>query len=314
MPRTATKKIGGSKPATATATALPKEEPDVCCICYEEFDKLKKEMCMHEIETKERKIQHKIHQTCCKQWIKNCVDKGMIPFCPICPTVKIYYKKENLSLTQRIIASTHRYERVALTRFRDLRVDCPALFGIMVCINKRYIKCYMNYNMMVNADSCLRDIKHFIMSESDDIYASTGAHVPSKLSFNLNYQNWREWKYPQVRITDAHFAIPPYSEKIGLFGEALDDNTTLGELYIRYQTLAGEMYHMHELGTDFDNALSNIYMDKIIHTQYPTGPDDPGHDICAFVNYENPENLTAYNFKCATYNSVSWIAVHVEYE
>lgn len=308
----ATKKIGG---ANVLTTRVLTEEPDICIICYDELNGVKKEMCMHEIHTKEGIIMHKFHEICGNQWITSCNKKDITPFCPMCPSVKILYKKKEMSIEKRIKISIDRFERIALTRFRDVSVDCPTLFGIMVCIDNHYIKCYMNYDMMLNANSCLSDIKHFILSESDDIYTCTGPHVPSKVKFNLNYKNWKEWKYPQVRIADAHFAIPPYSNKIGLFNrEVLDDNTTLGEMYIRYQTLAGEMYHMHNTAQDLNKALSNIYMDKIVHREYSTGPDDPEYDICAFVNPENPSHLTVYGFNGATHNSVSWISVHLEYE
>ena len=322
----ATNKIGGAKPATEKPAST--EEPEVCSICYEEFDGVKNEMCMHEVQTSERKIQHKCHETCGIQWIKSCVRNGITPFCPMCPTVKIQYKKEKIPIAKQNVS---RYEAVALTRFEELSVNWPTLFGIMVCIDNHYVKCYVNTNMMLNANrlnanSCLNDIKQFILLNIDEIYASTGPLVTSKIRFNLNYQNWKEWKYPKVRIADAHFAIPPYTDKIGLFREeALDDNSTLGELYVRYQTLAGEMYRYppiplrpngggHKLGADIEKALSNIYMDKIVHRDYPTGPDDPGYNRCAFINPENPEDLTAYGFKNATHNSVSWIAVHLEYE
>jgi hypothetical protein len=241
----------------------------------------------------------------------------------MCPTVKIQLKKKEIPVAKQ---TTSAYRATAIERFQRIDVNCPTLFGIMICIDNNYIKCYMNYNMQLNSNSLLSDIKQFILSESDEIYASTSAIVQSKIRFNLNYQNWKDWKYPRVRIADTHFAIPPYTQKIGLFREeALDDNATLGELYVRYQTLAGEMYRHppiplrpngggHALGDDFDKALSNIYMDKIVHRDYPTGPDDPGYIRYAFINPENPEDLTAYGFKNATHNSVSWIAVHLEYE
>ena len=313
-----TNKIGGSKPAPATT-----EEPEVCSICYEEFDSEKKEMCMHEVQTNERKIQHKCHETCGNQWIQRCVKNGIPPFCPMCPTVKIQLKKKEIPIVKPKIS---RYRAVALERFQRVGINCPTLFGIMVCIDKHYVKCYMNYNMQLNSNSSLNDIKQFILSDSDEIYASTRAIVPSKIWFNLNYKNWKEWKYPRVRIADAHFAIPPYTQKIGLFHEeVLDNNATLGELYVQYQSLAGEMYRHppttlrpnpdgHTLGADFDYALSNIYMDKLVHREYPTGPDDPGHNTYAFINPENPVNLTAHNVVRATRHSVSWIAVHLEYE
>ena len=342
----ATNKIGGAKPATekpatekpatanpatakpATEKPVATEEPEVCSICYEEFDGVKKEMCMHEVQTNERKIEHKCHETCCIQWIKNCIKNKTIPFCPMCPTVKIEYKKEEIIIVKQNIS---RYEAVALTRFNELSVNWPTLFGIMVCIDNHYVKRYMNTDMFMNnmrlhSNSSLNDIKQFILLNSDKIYASTGPLVKSKIQFNLNYQNWKEWKYPKVRITDAHFAIPPYTQKFGLFREeALDDNATLGELYVRYQTLAGEMYRNtpiplrpngggHALGEDVDHALSNIYMDKIVHRDYPTGPDDHGYIRYAFINPENPEDLTAHGFKNATHDSISWIAVHLEYE
>ena len=328
-----TKKIGGSKPATekvltdkviiAKVLTATTEEPEVCSICYEEFDSEKKEMCMHEVQTSERIIQHKCHETCGNQWIQSCVKNGIPPFCPMCPTVKIQLKKKEIPVVKQ---TTSRYMAVALERFQRIDVNCPSLFGIMVCIDKHYVKCYMNYNMRLNSNSLLSDIKQFILSDSDEIYASTGALVPSKIWFNLNYKNWKEWKYPRVRIADAHFAIPPYTQKIGLFHEGvLDDNATLGELYVQYQSFAGEMYQYphtplrpnqggHTLGEDFDKALSNIYMDKIVHREYPTGPDDPGHTTYAFINPENPIILTAHNVVRATRHSVSWIAVHLEYE
>jgi hypothetical protein len=315
----ATDKLATDKLATATT-----EEPEVCSICYEEYNSVKKEMCMHEVQTSEKIIQHKCHETCGDQWIKRCVKNGITPFCPMCPTVKIQLKKKEIPVAKQ---TTSAYRATAIERFQRIDVNCPTLFGIMICIDNNYIKCYMNYNMQLNSNSLLSDIKQFILSESDEIYASTSAIVQSKIRFNLNYQNWKDWKYPRVRIADTHFAIPPYTQKIGLFHEGvLEDNATLGDLYIQYQTLAGEMYRHppttirpnptsgHTLGANIEYALSNIYMDKLVRREYPTGPDDPGHSTYAFINPENPVILTAHNVVRATRHSVSWIAVHLEYE
>ena len=288
-------------------------EPELCCICYEEFNSSKKETILHEVQTTERTIIHKCHEKCAKQWIKRCIINKATPFCPMCPSVNIKLNKEELPTAKQII-HTSRYEATALARFEGLRADCPALFGIMVCINKSYVIRYMNYDMMLNETSSLHDIKQFILSKKDEIYASTRAYVPSKLWFNMNYKNWMAWKYPNIQITDVHFAIPPFCEKIGLLGEeALDDDSTLGEMYIRYQTLAGEMYHNYDFEPNVNKSLSDVYMEKLVRKDWSTGPEDPGVEYCAFVNPENPPNLNAYRVNRATYNSVSWIAVHLDY-
>jgi len=135
-----TKKIGGAKVLTdkvIIAKPAPTEEPEVCSICYEEFDSVKKEMCMHEVQTNERKIQHKCHETCGNQWIQSCVKNGIPPFCPMCPSVKIQLKKEEISIAKPKIS---RYRAVALERFQRVGINCPTLFGIMVCIDKHYVK------------------------------------------------------------------------------------------------------------------------------------------------------------------------------
>jgi hypothetical protein len=289
-------------------------EPELCCICYEEFISSRKETVLHEIKTSERTVIHKCHEECTNQWIKRCIINKATPFCPICPSVNIKYNKEVLNVTKQIIRPS-RYEAAALARFEGLRVDCPALFGIMVCINKSYVIRYMNYDMMLNETSRLTHIKRFILSKKDEIYESTRAYLPSKFWFNMNYKNWMAWKYPNIKIADVHFAIPPFCKKIGLLGEeALDDDSTLGEMYIRYQTLAGEMYYNHDFEPNVNQSLSDVYMEKLVRKDWSTGPDDPGVEYCAFVNPENPPNLNAYGINRGTYNSVSWIAVHLEYD
>ena len=282
-------------------------EYEMCSICYEELDGSKKERILHQIKTKTGITEHKCHETCIKQWIKMCIKNDKSPSCPICPNVNILDPPNRQFVSQ--------YEKDTVELYERIRPNCPHLFGIMVCIDNHYVIRYMNEHLLLNENSTLNDLKQSVLSKNAQIYANTGNLVPSKLMFHLNPYNWKDWKYPKIKVKDTHFGIPPFTDKIRLFREELDNESTLAEMWVRYQMLAKQMYYSTtEMDPNIKKALSDVCIKKTVRYYGPTGPDDPGYTEYAYVNPQNPYNLVAHGANCATYNPISWITVHLAYD
>ena len=301
-----------------------KEEEDPCSICQEPFLKNEPTKVVH----KTRACEHKFHTQCIDAWCQQCFKNRKRPTCPLCPNYKIPMsicpepEEEEEEEEVEVEVFDTQFHETAVRRLRNIsynmsyneRFRIPIFMGIMVFINGKYILKYSNRHLNLNLNSTLREIKQKILAKRDRIYEASRLSR-ANLRHNMVLDNWFKWKYPEIRITDAHFGIPPYRQKIGLFNEPLDDNSMLADLYERYQILAGEMvWDRSNISGEALEQLDVIYSNRVcLYQSGPTGPDDTNHYEYGFCNPENPHDSVAYGVDSATYNSMAWIAVHVTY-
>jgi hypothetical protein len=296
-----------------------KEEEPICIICQDPFLENEPTKVVHTTA-----YEHKFHTQCIDSWCQECFKNRKRPTCPLCPSYKIPLsicpkpEEEEEEEEEEFISQFHE------TAFRRLcnipynmsyneRFRIPIFMGIMVFINGKYILKYSNRHLNLNLSSTLREIKDKILAKRDRIYEASRLSQ-ANLRHNMVIDNWVQWKYPEVRITDVHFGIPPYRQKIGLFNEPLDDDSMLADLYERYQILAGEMVWDRSIPSDALEQLDVIYSNRVcLYQSGPTGPDDRTHYEYGYCNPENPHDSNAYGVDSATNNSMAWIAVHVTY-
>jgi hypothetical protein len=297
---------------------IKKEEDPICSICQDPFLENEPTKIVHTT----RACEHKFHTQCIDSWCQECFKNRKRPTCPLCPSYKIPLsicpKPEEEEEEEEFISQFHE------TAFRRLcnipynmsyneRFRIPIFMGIMVFINGKYILKYSNRHLNLNLSSTLREIKDKILAKRDRIYEASRLSQ-ANLRHNMVIDNWVQWKYPEVRITDVHFGIPPYRQKIGLFNEPLDDDSLLADLYERYQILAGEMVWDRSIPGEALEQLDVIYSNRVcLYQSGPTGPDDRTHYEYGYCNPENPHDSNAYGVDGATNNSMAWIAVHVTY-
>lgn len=297
------------------------EEDPICIICQGPFLENEPIKVVHTT----RACEHKFHTECINNWCQQCFKNHKRPTCPLCPNYKIPLSicpKPDEEEEEEVEVFDSQFHETAVYRLREIsynipsdeRFRIPIFMGIMVFINGKYILKYSNRHLNLNLSSTLREIKDTVIAKRDRIYEASRLSR-ANLKHNMVLNNWFQWKYPEVRITDVHFGIPPYRQKIGLFNEALDDNSMLADLYERYQTLAGEMvWDRSNIPRDVLEQLDVIYSNRMCLYQWgPTGPDDIVHYEHGFCNPENPNDSFAYGVDSATYNSMAWIAVHVTY-
>jgi hypothetical protein len=299
-----------------------KEEDPICSICQGPFLENEPTKIVHTT----RACEHKFHTQCIDGWCQQCFKNRKRPTCPLCPNYKIPLSicpkpEEEEEEEEEVEEFDSQFHETAVRRLRNIsynipndeRFRIPIFMGIMVFINGKYILKYSNRHLNLNLSSTLREIKYKILAKRDQIYEASRMST-TNLKHNMVIDNWVQWKYPEVRITDVHFGIPPYRHKLGLFNEALDDNSMLADLYERYQTLAGEMVWDRSISREALEELDVIYSNRVCLYQWgPTGPDDTVHYEHGFCNPENPHDSNAYGVDSATYNSMAWIAVHVTY-
>jgi hypothetical protein len=306
------------------------EEDSICIICQEPFLKNEPTKVVHTT----RACEHKFHTQCIDGWSQECFKNSKRPTCPLCPNYKIPLticpkpefiqeeEDEEEDEEEEVEEFVSQFHETAVRRLRNISYNIPhdehfripIFMGIMVFINGKYILKYSNRHLNLNLSSTLREIKDKILAKRDRIYEASRMST-SNLKHNMVIDNWVQWKYPEVRITDVHFGIPPYRHKVGLFNEALDDNSMLADLYERYQMLAGEMvWDRSNISGEALEQLDIIYSNRVCLYQWgPTGPDDTVRYEHGFCNPENPHDSIAYGVDSATYNSMAWIAVHVTY-
>ena len=305
------------------------EEEDPCSICQEPFLKNESTKVVHTTPA----CEHKFHTQCIDNWCQECFKNRKRPNCPLCPSYKIPLsicpEPEIIEVDVQVDdddddvvevfdsqfheTAVRRLLNIPYTMSYNERFRIPIFMGIMVFIDGKYILKYSNRHLNLNLTSTLQQIKDKIIAKRDRIYEASRLSRPN-LRHNMVLDNWFQWKYPEVRITDVHFGIPPYRQKIGLFNEPLDNNSTLSDLYERYQILAGEMVWDRSISSETLEQLDVIYSNRVcLYQSGPTGPDDRTHYEYGFCNPENPHDSVAYGVDSATYNSMAWIAVHVTY-
>lgn len=288
-------------------------------------------ICQEDIDPKNIKILHAsvtpnwCHQfcgPCIDNWIKACLKKEKHPTCPMCPNFKIP-KKMYINVSAELDYDIA--HNAALDRFNCLMCDyeetniMPIFMGIMICINNVCILKFSNYDMGLTMSSSVLDIKNWIRTKGKQIYTISGFTSQQNIFYNLSLQNWLQWKYPAICVTDAHYGMPPSTQRLENFQENIDDATTLDKLYINYQTILGQMHlNSDEYSEAVQHHLRKIYRRSNLEWNHPTGPDDPGHYDRAYHNEHNPtipRGLRAYRYNDrSTDNSLAWLTLHLEYQ
>lgn len=297
------------------------EIEEMCDICHGEMSSEKKMIHrdMSESHKKRgRKIKwtHQFCRECIDAWIKSCISKNKTPNCPLCPDFNIPKRKFPISKNPEYEIANE----IAITRFNNYahHYKIPVFMGIMICMNDASILKFSNTDARLHGSVSMAQIKDWILTKNYNVYCEAGVTYKQNISHNLSLSNWIKWKYPSLRITDAHYGMPPFTQRVGTFQENIDDDITVKDMYIRYQTLAGLMHlRSEEYSEQEQYHLKNIYTRSNLEWNRPTGIDDPGHYDVAYRNPENPdlpECMRAYSYDAkSTDNSLAWLVFHVEY-
>ena len=299
---------------------------ETCAICHEDIDpkniKIVHEYLKKVDEVSKANWRHQFCGPCIDNWINMCFKKKKHPTCPMCPDFKIPKQLFPNVSEESDYEIAH---NAALERFNYLMCDyeetgvMPVFMGIMICINNNCIYKFANYDMGLTMNSSILDIKNWIRANGKQIYTISGFTSRQNIFYNLSLQNWLQWKYPDIRVTDLHYGMPPFTDRVGTLNANVDDSTTLEEFYINYQTKLGIMHlNNEEYSNRIQHHLRKIYRRSNLEWN-PTGPDDPGYlDDLAYSNKENPIiplELRAYQYdNRSTDNSLAWLTLHLEYQ
>lgn len=320
-----------------TETKVEETETKVevlCYICQEEIcqdaDGLIDSLSVHKDKHKIKQWDHIFHIKCINEWCQHCYKINKAPNCPLCPDYKISKKhlplrekEESQPVSPQPVFESPQHE-LAIRRLQGIphhntfqnyydQRGIPIFLGIMVCIDNVCVLKYSNRSLNLDLNSSFHALRHTILCKSEAVYKNARGRK-SNISHNLDFNNWIQWKYPTIKITDTHFGITPYCNKIGLFNEEyLDDTESLAELYVRYQILANKMIDNRIVESNELYSLRNICKSEKVLEWGPTGPDDITHYEYAFCNPENPSDVSAYGYESASYNSIAWITIHVKY-
>lgn len=326
------------------------EEENTCFICWNPLTKeYGKKMIIHKYDKDNKsseKWQHSCHEKCLNNWTNQCITVGKYPKCPICNDFKIPINKIPSSLRERAIEILEEVEeeeeeveveeeeveelveaRHRLQSVKEWIHDAMPFLGILVCFNGVPITKCSNITFNLTINGTIGDLKTALLNRNVDFYKSKGMFHYDNLAHNLNIKNWINWKYPSFRLSEIHYGIPSYTsrfEQLECTYDFNDDNITLEDLYLEYQTKAGGIILAGEPNL-INNArtptaykkLEDIYLKQNIWHHGSTGPDDPGYIEMAYRNNENPwfpdSKLFAngqYGNKI-TYESLMWLTVHI---
>ena len=332
------------------------DDDNSCFICWNPLTKEhgRKEI-IHKYDKENKsseKWQHSCHEKCLNTWIKQCitVGDGIYPKCPICNDFKIPINKIPKPLRERateileqeeeeeeeevevepvieepnyIIKARQRLEHIRMDALQPDSINHPFM-GIIISFNNRRILKTSNYLLNLGINSTIGDLKESISSLYKDIYSNSG--IFSNILFNANPKNWINWSYPDYRVSDIHYGLPPYTRKFAFLenhAHIENDGCELSEIYRDYQSAVGEFLEKKDVNDPYfqDNQENYRLMDKVYNKQelvynYPTGPDDPGSYDMAFTNQFNPEtpaHMRPYEYAThSTFWSLAWLVVHVE--
>jgi hypothetical protein len=341
-------------------------DDNTCFICWNPLTKeYGKKIILHKYDKANKnneKWEHSCHETCLNCWTKQCitVGDGIYPKCPICNVFKIPINKIPKSLRGRAIeilneeeeeveeeeeAEEEVIEDVAIVA-QDLEEDenvieathrlqvirawnsIAPFLGIIVCFNGVPItKCSnINFNYL-SINSSMGDLKTALLSRNLDFYRSKGILHFDNLAHNLNPKNWIMWKYPNFRLSEIHYGIPPYTcrfDQLDCTYDLNEDNIPLSELYFEYQKKASAIIKSdanlinNEQTPNAYKKLADIYLKKNIWHHGSTGPDDPGYIETAYKNNENPwfpDSKLFHNGHYGekiTWDSLMWLTVHID--
>jgi hypothetical protein len=284
-------------------------EEETCAICC---DALSQTQTQTQTQTQIKTLhsgphwKHRFHDNCIDEWYLACIENKKTPCCPLCPGTEFP--------DDYVPSSTTYNKQYAIKMFKSI-TSCPVIapyIGIMVCMNGNWLFKMTNlnlygshddleYNMPYYHEFTLWRIKDQILNMNKTIYDKFGD--PNETWSNtLSYLFNSEYKYPKLKIINTCYTIPP---KCVSFGEmdmsAIDDSSTLRDIYIDYHTQLEKM--KNDPSTD-SKTLEHI---DNISTETSWVSEDHRY-ITGYSNPENPNVIRSGYFPWA------WIAIHLEYK
>ena len=321
-------------------------EVNTCAICADELNATRRKKIIHKSCGSE--WEHAFHRRCIDKWIKSQITNNKTyPDCPLCnkniPLDKIpsSLRKEakhllpeepapapapiqRAILPHNVATARNRLRRIMHGRYYSERAH-PFL-GILICVNNRTALNASNstFNFTINAN--IGELKEQIVLQNKTIFRHSS--ISNQLSYNVKPSNWINWTYPKYRVSDIHYGLPPYTHRMGFLENEvpLTDECLFSQLYEDYQIQAGRFIESKSAFTrgaqqgdaslEKFQLMEDIYFEKELYFNGPTGPDDPGHYDRAFVNIHNPEipeHMLAYRYKnYSTHDSLAWLVIHLE--
>lgn len=300
-----------------------------CGICQSSLAKGKTKI----IHKNDKMWEHKFHSACIDQWILTCKNTGKPPNCPLCPDFEIPANKipkkmknivfEDEPVIYNDLPDEYRSEIVARERHEQIMIDqTPLCMGMIIHVgNRRLLHC-LNTSSGIPLDWTLQEVKNYVLRLDKQVYDATGKFAAHNIMHNLSLSNWVQWKYPELRITDVHYGVPSCKNRFDKFDITLDDNKTVDQMYIEYQTLLRENIKRGDLSYEVREKMKNVYYEQELWHYGFTGPDDPGSAEYGFCDPDNPEiplihrseKLMVDNmFAQSTKHSLMWLIVHTEY-
>lgn len=221
------------------------------------------------------------------------------------------------------VPDEYRSEIVARERHAQIMEDPAELcMGLIVIVGgKRLLHC-LNPCSGIGLDWTLQEIKDYVLQLNKRVYDVMGKFTKKNITHNLSLSNWVQWKYPELRITDVHYGIPSQNERFDKFDIELDNEKTLDQMYIEYQTLLRENIKRGNLTYEVREKMRNIYYEEELFSYGSTGPDDPGRADYGFHNPDNPyipemyqsDHWMSERMKIqSTKYSLMWLVFHTEY-
>lgn len=221
------------------------------------------------------------------------------------------------------VPDEYRSEIVARERHAQIMEDPAELcMGLIVIVGgKRLLHC-LNPCSGIGLDWTLQEINDYVLQLNKRVYDVIGRFTKKNIMHNLSLSNWVQWKYPELRITDVHYGIPSQNERFDKFDIELDNEKTLDQMYIEYQTLLRENIKRGNLTYEVREKMRNIYYEEELFSYGSTGPDDPGRADYGFHNPDNPyipemyqsDHWMSERMKIqSTKYSLMWLVFHTEY-
>jgi hypothetical protein len=322
-------------------------EANTCAICTDEFSATQRKKIIHKSCGSE--WEHAFHRRCIDKWIESQITNNeTYPDCPLCnkniPLKKIpsSLRKEakhllheeepapapapiqQAILPHNVTIARNRLRRIMNGRYYSERAH--PFMGILICVNNRIVLKETNSTFNFTINATIGQLKEEILSQNKKTFWY-GSYI-SKLSYNLKPSNWINWTYPKYRVSDIHYGLPPYTHRMGFLENEvpLTDDCFFSQLYEDYQIQAGRFVETKaafmrgaqpgDASLEKFQLMENIYFEKNLNFNGPTGIDDPGYYDRAFVNFQNPEipeDMLAYRYKnYSTRDSLAWLVVHLE--
>ena len=319
-------------------------EENTCTICAEEFSAPKRKKIIH--KSCDSDWEHAFHQGCINKWItRQITNNKTYPNCPLCnkniPLNKIppslrkeaetlleqeEEEQEEEQVPRNVMIAQNRLQRIH-NRYNSERAH--PFVGILFCVNNTTVLKATNSNFNFTINATIGELKQQVVLHNKKIF--THCCMRSQLSYNLNPMNWLNWTYPEYRVADIHYGLPPYTNRMGFLENEvpLTDDCSFSQLYEDYQIQAGRFIESkyafmndnsgaHQADVSFEKftLMERVYFEQNLEFNYPTGPDDPGNYDRAFMNIHNPvipQNMLAYRYQSrSTRESLAWIVVHLE--